>query len=100
MKVDLALELLAHTPLTEDDKLTALTLSPNPFSNTLHINAQGNVSVSLTDVTGRYIGNYYGTATEVNKHLDDQAVILNSGIYLLRATNARGISKMFKIAKQ
>ena len=88
---------------TNGDKVaiqTSIGISPNPFSNSLHITSSEPLTIVLTDLLGRNVAKYQGSADELNKRLDVLAPTLVSGTYLLKAFASSGQhSQVFKLTK-
>jgi hypothetical protein len=77
-----------------------ISVGPNPFSNTLHINSAEPLSILLMDVTGRTLADHKGATDELNILLDRKASQLAVGTYFLQTTNSSGIKEVFKLTKQ
>lgn len=77
-----------------------ISVGPNPFTNTLHVQSAEIVSLQLTDIMGRMIAKYNGSASEVNKQLDAKAAQLSTGNYLLKVNTISGKQEVFKLSKQ
>jgi hypothetical protein len=77
-----------------------ISVGPNPFTNTLHVQSAEIVSLQLMDIMGRMIAKYNGSASEVNKQLDAKAAQLSTGNYLLKVNTISGKQEVFKLSKQ
>jgi hypothetical protein len=70
---------------------------PNPFTNTLNIEANNAKEISITDITGKII--FSENYNPYKKHID--LTQLGSGIYFLSISNKQqGLFSSFKIVKQ
>jgi hypothetical protein len=77
-----------------------ISVGPNPFSSSLHVQSAENVSVELCDIAGRNLGSYSGSAHEVNRQLDAKAAQISAGTYLLKVSTVSGQEEVFKLSKQ
>jgi hypothetical protein len=79
--------------------LQAISVYPNPVTNTLNIaglnNIKGDKDVVLADVTGKQIGTYHFAA---NADAVINTSALSSGLYILQVTTTEGTATM-KISK-
>lgn len=78
----------------------SLSVAPNPFSNTLHVQCAEALSLRLVDITGRGILDCSGAASDVNRQLDRSVANLVPGIYLVEINTVSGSKEVFKVVKQ
>lgn len=77
-----------------------ISVGPNPFTNTLHIQGVEECSVQLSDILGRKLFEFRGEIDAVNKQLDNKVSIITPGTYLLNITTKSGDKETFKLTKQ
>jgi hypothetical protein len=82
-----------------------VTMSPNPFSKAIALNvpahlAQEDVTMYITDITGRSIAVYEGTFHKINGYLKDLTNTLATGQYLADVRIVKtGYHNVFKLSK-
>lgn len=88
---------VTNTGIDNDESLSEITASPNPFNDVITISntQQKNVSITLTDVTGNIIESH-NTSNEQHKLKLNQ---LAGGIYLLSIQSGSDV-KRIKLVKQ
>jgi hypothetical protein len=88
------------TPGIADLPQSELSVGPNPFESSLHINSSKKVSANLTDITGKKIISTEGAVADVNTKLDGVANSLTPGAYLLNVKEEGSNPRMFKVTKK
>ncbi len=92
------------TALTESERTASL--SPNPFTNNISLRIAGDngsdiYEVTMTDISGRAVGQLKGNLDAVNNQLNNTAGRLSKGLYLLNVTfYATGNTRTFKMVKE
>jgi hypothetical protein len=81
-------------------KASPISVAPNPFANTLHINGcSSELSVFMSDLLGRTIAHFTGTVFEINKQLDAVVPTLLQGSYFLKVYSSVEQYNIFKLTK-
>ncbi|MCZ8198103.1 MAG: T9SS type A sorting domain-containing protein [Flavobacterium sp.] len=89
-----ACELLANETFSNDKAFTA---SPNPTSGLVTIAGKGISNVVITDVLGKQVANTNFTSVE-SATIDMSS--FNTGVYLVKVTNANGNASTIKVVRQ
>jgi hypothetical protein len=86
------------TTLSNSDfeNVTSMNIYPNPSTGIFNIDVQENISVEIYDILGKSVANQKLTIGSNSIDISN----LQSGIYVLKVINSKGINKSFKLIKK
>lgn len=75
---------------------SSLKIYPNPTNGTINISSPEEISISMYDTLGKQILKQNISLGKTNINIQN----MNTGIYLIQATNKKGETKNYKVVKQ